>query len=228
VDTLTTLFQAEWTAINLGAAAAHLIVALGCGLLLSTIYRRTYRGVSYSSTFDRSLITLAVITAIIMLVIGNNLARAFGLVGAMSIVRFRTALKDAQDLIFVFCSLAVGLASGVGFHFLAIFGTLFLSAILLVMAKTNYGLLGHREFVLQLAVAPGAGIDVQQVYAPVLDRFCRSYRVLAARSGEGDAEVDITFYVELGGDRALAELTRALGQVPGVMRANVFYDEEPA
>lgn len=228
MDTLTGMLTAEWTAVDLRAAAVHLFVALLCGVLLSTTYRRTYRGVSYSSTFDRSLITLSVITAIVIMVIGNNLARAFGLVGAMSIVRFRTALKDAQDLIFVFCALAVGLAAGVGFHLLAVFGTLFLGAILFVMARTNYGLLGHREFVLQLAVSPAAGVDVHQVYGPVLDRFCKRYRVLAARSGEGDADVDVTFYVELSGESALPELTRALGQTPGVTRANVFYDEEPA
>ncbi|MEO8481181.1 MAG: DUF4956 domain-containing protein [Acidobacteriota bacterium] len=228
MDALTTFVTGEVTAIDLVGAAINLFVAFGCGLLLSTTYRRTYRGVSYSSTFDRSLITLSVITAIVIMVIGNNLARAFGLVGAMSIVRFRTALKDAQDLVFVFCSLAVGLASGVGLHLFAVMGTLFLTLILFVMAKTNFGLLGHREFVLQLAVAPPTGQDVATIYSPVLDRLCRTYRVLAARSGGGDAEIDLTFYVELAKDSDLPQLTHALGALPGVTRANVFYDEEPA
>lgn len=228
MDTLTALLQRETAAFDLGAAALNLGVALLCGLLLSTIYRRTYRGASYSSTFDRALITLSVITAIVIMVIGNNLARAFGLVGAMSIVRFRTALKDAQDLVFVFCSLAVGLASGVGLHLFALMGTLFLAAILFVMAKTNFGLLGHREFVLQLVVAAAPGQDVASVYTPVLERLCRRYRVLAARAGDSDGDVDVSFYVELIRDGSLPELARALGQTPGVARANVFHDEEPA
>ena len=103
----------------------NLATAFACGLLMSWLYRHTYRGTAYSMTFDRSLVTLTIITAIVIAVIGNNLARAFGLVGAMSIVRFRTAVKDAQDLVFIFFSLAVGLASGVGLHILAIGGTLF-------------------------------------------------------------------------------------------------------
>lgn len=228
MDTLSVMLQREVSAIDLGAAAINLAVAFACGLILSTTYRRTYRGASYSSTFDRALITLSVITAIVIMVIGNNLARAFGLVGAMSIVRFRTALKDAQDLVFVFCSLAVGLASGVGLHLLALMGTLFLTLILVVMAKTNFGLLGHREFVLQLVVAVPPGRDVASVYTPVLERLCRRYRVLAARTGGGDGDVDVSFYVELAREGSLPELTRALGETPGVERANVFYDEEPA
>ncbi|MCB0528409.1 MAG: hypothetical protein KDC65_08040, partial [Saprospiraceae bacterium] len=66
---------------------ANLLVALVCGLLLSMIYRLTYRGPSYSITFVNSLVLLSIISAIVIMVIGNNIARAFGLVGAMSIIR---------------------------------------------------------------------------------------------------------------------------------------------
>ena len=228
MDPLKSLIGGELAPADLGAAALHLVIALGCGLLLSTVYRRTYRGVSYSSTFDRSLITLCVITAIVIMVVGNNLARAFGLVGAMSIVRFRTALKDAQDLVFVFCSLAVGLAAGVGLHLLAVMGTVFLCVIIYLMARFNYGLLGHQEFVLQLSIAAPSGVDPHQVYAPVLDRYCRNYRLLAAKSSGADPDVNLTFFVELAKDGTLSDLTRSLGDVPEVTRANAFYDEEPA
>jgi len=228
VDVLKFLLDGEVTPVNLAASGVHLVVAAACGFCLSFVYRRTYRGVSYSSTFDRSLITLCVITAIVICVVGNNLARAFGLVGAMSIVRFRTALKDAQDLVFVFCSLAVGLASGVGLHAFAVMGTLFLSALISLMAWTRYGLIGHREFVLQLAMEPPAGVDPYVVYGPALDRLCRDYRLLAAKSSGGHGAVNLTFFVRLAEDRGLSELTRTLGALPGVTRANAFYDEEPA
>jgi uncharacterized protein DUF4956 len=228
LDQLKELVGVELASVDLSSAALNLAVALCCGLLLSTVYRRTYRGVSYSSTFDRSLITLSVITALVIMVIGNNLARAFGLVGAMSIIRFRTALKDAQDLVFVFCSLAVGLAAGVGLHLLALMAAVFLCTIIYLMARFNYGLLGHREFVLQLAIDSPAGTDLPGVYGPVLDRFCRRYRLLAARASEGDAAVNLTFFVELVDEGALPDLTRSLSAVPEVVRANAFYDEEPA
>lgn len=207
---------------------ANLGVAFLCGFALSWLYRRTYRGASYSVTFDRSLITLALITAIVIMVIGNNLARAFGLVGAMSIIRFRTALKDAQDLVFVFFSLTVGLAAGVGMHALALLGTVVIGGIILAMSRLNYGALERREFVLQLAVTGIGERDPATLYGPVLDRFCRSYRLLSARATGGGDAIDLTFYLTLIDRSGVGGLTHALAEVPGLTGVNVFYDEEPA
>jgi len=92
----------------------NITVALVCGLFISWLYRHTYKGPGYSITFVNSMVFLAMITAVVILVIGNNLARAFGLVGAMSIIRFRTAVKETQDIVYIFFALSVGMAAGVG------------------------------------------------------------------------------------------------------------------
>ncbi|MCK4716381.1 MAG: DUF4956 domain-containing protein, partial [Candidatus Marinimicrobia bacterium] len=115
--------------INPGQVIVNMVVAFICGLLISIIYRWTYSGPTYSVTYLNSLIVLSMITSIVIMVIGNNLARAFGLVGAMSIIRFRTAIKDTQDIVFIFFSLAVGMASGVGMHLIALFGVLLIGAV---------------------------------------------------------------------------------------------------
>ena len=206
-------------------AVAHLGVALLCGLALSQLYRRTYRGASYSVTFDRSLVTLALITAIVIMVIGDNLARAFGLVGAMSIIRFRTALKDPQDLVFVFFSLTVGLAAGVGLHALALAGTLVIGVVILVLSRTNYGSLEARELVLQLTMADGAPNDPAALYGPVLDRFSSSYRLLAARASSSEA-LDLTFHVALSDRGRASELVRELAALPTIAAVNLFHDED--
>ena len=204
---------------------AGLLVALMCGLLLSWLYRRTYRGPSYSIAFDRSLVTLTMITAIVIMVIGNNLARAFGLVGAMSIVRFRTAVKDAQDLVFIFFALAVGLASGVGLYSLALGGTFAVGLVIFVMARTNYGASHERELVVQLALSPEIGSEPVHVYSPVMARFCRDFRLLGARASDGGA-LDLTFYARLVKPGSAPELTAALQALPQVLSVNVFFDEE--
>ncbi|HEX8546828.1 MAG TPA: DUF4956 domain-containing protein, partial [Cytophagaceae bacterium] len=85
----------------------HLMVALLCGILISLLYRWTYKGLSYSGNFVNTIILLTMITSVVIMVIGNNLATAFGLVGAMSIIRFRTAIKDSQDIMFIFFSLSI-------------------------------------------------------------------------------------------------------------------------
>lgn len=210
---------------SLVAALGNLGVALLCGLAISLLYRRTYRGASYSVTFDRSLVTLALITAIVIMVIGDNLARAFGLVGAMSIIRFRTALKDPQDLVFVFFSLTVGLGAGVGLHALALAGTLFVGLVILVLSRTNYGTLGRRDLVLQLTMADGGLRDPASVYGPVLDRLTSSYRLLASRATSPDA-LDLTFHVALPSGGRASELARALAELPAIAAVNLFADEE--
>src|SRR5882672_2363406 len=113
--------------------AANLMIALGCGIVIALVYRFTYRGASYSATFVNALVLLALITSVVILVIGNNLARAFGLVGAMSIIRFRTAVRDVQDIVFIFFSLTVGMAAGVGLNSVAIGGTIFVSVIIILL-----------------------------------------------------------------------------------------------
>jgi hypothetical protein len=207
--------------------AGSLVLALVCGLLLSWLYRRTYRGTAYSASFDRALVTLTVITSIVIMVIGNNLARAFGLVGAMSIVRFRTAVKDAQDLVFIFFSLAIGLAAGVGLYLLAFGGTLFVGGIIMVMARTNYGALDQRELVVQMRLAGAPGEEPASVYTPVFTRFCREFSLLGARSSDDNGGLDLTFYVRLERPGTAATLTSQLAALPNVDRVNVFYDEEP-
>lgn len=206
--------------VNLGVATA-------CGLALSWLYRTTNRTATYSPTLGRSLITLALITAIVIAVVGNNLARAFGLVGAMSIIRFRTALKDPQDLVFVFFSLTIGLAAGVGLHTLAVLGTVFVGAVILVMSRTDYGAREQREFVLQLSLNGEGDADHPPAYAPIFEQFCHAFRLLSARAVGGGDALDLTFFVSLSERQRVGDLTRALARLPEIASVNVFRDEEP-
>src|SRR5210317_2112802 len=124
--------------IQVESFIGNLIVALLCGFMISLVYRIIYRGPHYSTSFVQAMVILSMITSLVIMVIGNNLARAFGLVGAMSIIRFRTAVKDTQDIIFIFFALAAGMAAGVGLKGLAFLGTILISLILLSLNKFKY------------------------------------------------------------------------------------------
>jgi uncharacterized membrane protein YhiD involved in acid resistance len=115
------------------------------------VYRHVYKGPSYSVTFVNALVVLSMITSVVILVIGNNLARAFGLVGAMSIIRFRTAVRDVQDIVFIFFSLSAGMAAGVGLYSVAIAGTLLISLVIVLLSTFNFGQTRKREFLLQVS-----------------------------------------------------------------------------
>lgn len=212
--------------LSTGEIVANIVVALLCGLTISFLYRWSYRGASYSATFVSSLVTLAMITAVVIMAIGNNLARAFGLVGAMSIIRFRTAVKDTQDLVFIFLALAVGLAAGVGFHRLAFVATLLVGGTLWVMGRAGFGAVHRREYLVELVVqSTAAEENVRPSWMPTLDRYARRHRLLHARSAADD-RTELAFLVTLRRAEDARPLTEALTQLPDVERANLYYDEE--
>ena len=95
----------------------NLFVAAILGLFISVVYKNTHRGLSYSQSFMVTIILVTVIVSMVMMVIGNNIARAFALVGALSIIRFRTVVKDTKDTAFVFMALAAGMAAGTSSYF---------------------------------------------------------------------------------------------------------------
>jgi uncharacterized membrane protein YhiD involved in acid resistance len=210
--------------LSTGQLVANLLVALACGLVISLLYRWSYRGTSYSATFVASLVTLAMITAVVIMAIGNNLARAFGLVGAMSIIRFRTAVKDTQDLVFLFLSLAIGLAAGVGFHRLAVLGTVVVGGTLWVMGRSGFGGVRKQEYLVELVAEREADGGAPAPWQSALDAHCRSHRLLHARSGPDGTH--LAFLVRLRSADDARPLTEALSRTPGVDRVSLFYDEE--
>lgn len=205
---------------------ANLVVAFLCGITISYFYRWSHKGATYQVSFVRSLIVLAMITAIVMMVIGNNLARAFGLVGAMSIIRFRTALKDAQDIVFVFFALSIGLAVGVGYQMLAIVSTLFVGGVMLMLTRTNFGQLQRRGYVLQFMFTPTAA-ESDEPYIAVIKRFCKRFKLLNMKSRAGGSRIDLVFEVDLRKSEDSVTLSRTLDQLPGVDGVSIFTDEDP-
>ncbi len=210
--------------VNLPQVVGSLLVAFVCGFTISLVYRWTYRGASYAPTFVRSMIFLAMITAVVMLVIGNNLARAFGLVGAMSIIRFRTAVKDPQDIVFIFFALATGLAAGVGMHMTAIVSTLVISLIIILVSKSNYAVLHKQSFLLTLSYADEHNDDAS--YLPILRTYCKRHKLINIRSVDHGEGLDLTYYVDLRKSSERAALTKALVALPNVSNVNMYYDTE--
>ncbi len=114
-----------------------LLLAFAIGMFIFLIYKKCYAGVMYSSTFGMTLIALTMITTLLMLAVTSNIVLSLGMVGALSIVRFRTAIKDPADIVFLFWSIASGIILAAGLIPLAIIGGLFLGAILYVFSTSK-------------------------------------------------------------------------------------------
>jgi uncharacterized membrane protein YhiD involved in acid resistance len=107
--------------------------------VLAQVYRTTHRGTSYSQTYIHTLFMMSVATAVIMMIIGSNIARAFSLVGALSIIRFRTAVKDARDTGYLFAAVVIGMGCGTQFYMPAIGFTAFISALMIGAHLVEFG-----------------------------------------------------------------------------------------
>jgi uncharacterized membrane protein YhiD involved in acid resistance len=203
----------------------NVLVALICGLIISFFYRKTYQGPGYLNSFVNSLVVLSMITAIVIMIIGNNLARAFGLVGAMSIIRFRTAVKETQDIIFIFFSLAIGMSAGVGLHLLAITGTLFVGIVLMILSKSNILSPSQKDFLLQFSFS-GNGDSDEKRFLSVLEKYCKRVKLINVKSiGDGESS-EYSYYIGFKSKVSSTEFLNELKTLKGLGQVNLFFDEE--
>nr|MBS0036994.1 DUF4956 domain-containing protein [Saprospiraceae bacterium] len=207
-------------------AITNLAVALICGILISLFYRATYKGVSYSSHYVISVIMLAMITALVIMVIGNNLARAFGLVGAMSIIRFRTAIKDTQDIMYIFFALAAGLACGAGMYAIAFTSTLFIGFSLMVASAIYAENPAKREYLLQI-VHLGSQVEKNK-FNKVLNKYLSKYNLVNVKNLTDDRGeiMEFSYYVMLKRESYSSDLISDIKAMPQVDKVNLFFDEE--
>ncbi|MFN0174887.1 MAG: DUF4956 domain-containing protein [Saprospiraceae bacterium] len=201
---------------------ANLLVAFICGLMMSIVYRLTYRGPSYSVTFVNSLVLLSIIAAIVIMVIGNNIARAFGLVGAMSIIRFRTAIRDTMDLVFIFLALALGMACGVGLNIVAVTGSLLAGLVVIALTFTNFGAPRKRHFLLQIIHHSSEQNDVTKP----LSRYCSTLKLVSLKNIGLEDLTESNYHITLKSTKKTEEMVRNLRETPGVQQVNVFFDED--
>lgn len=204
--------------------AANLFVALGCGVVIALVYRFTYRGPSYSSSYVNSLVLLSVITAVVILVIGNNLARAFGLVGAMSIIRFRTAVRDVQDIVFIFFSLSIGMAAGVGLNSVAIIGTIFICLVIILLDTTGFGRPARLKHLLQ--VTHDGSAEAEIALMKILKKHCRRIQLMNIRQLAGQEGVEAFYHLSIRRPSKSQDFVRALREQDFVTQVNLFFEEE--
>ena len=131
-DKLFELFETSGE-LQIGTVALHISMAAVLGFLIFVSYYITHRGTIDSKKFNASLVELTVLTGTVMTVIGNNIALSLGMVGALSIVRFRTAIKDSRDTVYIFWTVIVGICCGVGDYMVALIGSAITFIVLLIL-----------------------------------------------------------------------------------------------
>lgn len=203
----------------LDVTLAMLIAFVGCAVIGLT-YRTTHRGVSYSQSYVQTLVLMGMVIALIMLVVGSNIARAFSLVGALSIIRFRNAVKETRDVGFIFFAMAIGMAAGTRFFLLAVIATVVICLAIVVMDRFNWFNLDIRGQVVKVEVPPDRDYtsDIDDVLRPLT----REVELLSAETIRGGALVELVYSVRLKPDVNPGEVTRVLAPLASGQRVTVL------
>lgn len=217
----------EWLS---GAAAAdsplriehqliRLLVALVMGICVAVVFRMSH-GKQHNrvETLTTTLILLSVLIAMVSMVIGSSVALAFSLVGALSIVRFRTVVEDTRDTAFVIFAVVVGMAAGSGQLLVPLIGLPIIGATAIVLSRLQVQECSQ-PFVLTVRI--GLGRSAEQLMSPFLSRYCHSSSLTSASTTKQGAAVELTWAVTLKSPDSLATMVTELNQVEGIQNVDL-------
>lgn len=193
---------------------SNLVAALIFGVIIALVYKKTHRGITYSQSFMTSLVLIVLITATVIMVIGNSLPRAFGLIGAFSVIRFRTPVKDVWDMTFLFLALTLGLASGSGIFPVAIIGLVVISATIFILQRLGFGVISANDLVLTFQIKNSGE---NQQYQDAFKEFLKENILLNART-ISEKEMELSFKVHLKNNRQLQEFIKQLSKIKGISK----------
>lgn len=206
--------------ITASVALTRLFLAIFFGFIVSLIYRWT-RGRSADARFVSTLVLLTLLLSVTTIVIGDNIARAFSIVGALSIVRFRTVVEDTRDTAFVICAVAIGLAVGAGYIALPAMALPFIAAAAKLFGSGTpafYALEGG-AFRLNIRVAPD--FAARESLMRELDALCPVKTLRGVESVRGGTAIERSYEVELAGENAADQLIARLSAIEGIIAVEV-------
>ncbi len=212
-----------WTAAEI---ALNIFTAFLLGLFITWVYRSTQRALTTSFSFMNTLVMLSMLMTLVMMVIGSNLARAFGLVGAMSIIRFRTVVKDTRDTAYVFYSLAVGMAAGTGNLKIAMVGTMLVGFCIGILHWTRHGAVARDEFLLSFLMLPSDHEEERTIYLPLFESFFQRHELLSVKSTRMGEALRMTFHVVMNDPGQTDLLVSELSALEGVQRVTLNVGDE--
>jgi uncharacterized membrane protein YhiD involved in acid resistance len=198
---------------------ACLVTFILCSIVATT-YRKTYQGLSYSRAFVQTLVLGGITSCVIIMAIGNNLARGLGILGTLALVRFRTPIRDPRDIIFLFSALGVGIACGASVFPVAVTGTLFFCVVAFYLHFSPFASRRAYEGLLRFLVPPDASGEAE--IRTVMTQCCTSYQLIAMREASQGELMEYSYQVRLIDPSYQSELLLQLRKIEYVQDANLL------
>jgi len=195
-------------------------LSLALGLYVALVYRLSTPAGAYSVSVQHSLLYLAMIVALVMLVVSNQLARAFTLVGALAVIRFRTPVKSTKDASFIFLSLASGMGVGVGMYGETALGVGLIGLFMIAIRYSKLGLRSKGEILVKFTVPTAEEGDVTY-HREAFRMHLSDHRLINTRSVRDGEQLEMTFLVKPRRNADLMAFSRALSAHPSIDKATV-------
>jgi hypothetical protein len=223
MNELEGLFAGPRTPITASTALLSLLLALALGQAIGAFYMWTFRGMSYTRSFVFAMVTGAVVTCALMMAIGNSLAAGLGLAGGMALIRFRTAMRDPRDLIFILAALAAGLSCGLRAWGPAILGTVVFCGASALYTFMDFGARERADGLLRLELPPTP--EAEASLSGLLARYTQSFALVTLREvAQGDA-MQHAYQVRLKSGADRTPLLRALERIEGSRDISLLLQE---
>jgi uncharacterized membrane protein YhiD involved in acid resistance len=206
----------------------RLVLALVLGLAIAWVYRRARPVNGEAESFGVTLVLLTILIAMVTQVIGDNVARAFSLVGALSIVRFRTVVRDTQDTAYVIFAVAIGMAMGSNHPTVALCGLVVVGGAALLLRKRGLTLTAPSDELMPYAlhVRIAIGHDADALLGSTLDQFLSGRRLVSVTTARQGMSIDTSYHAALRGDNHASSLVNALNRIDGVQNVELQRREE--
>jgi uncharacterized membrane protein YhiD involved in acid resistance len=219
------LLTLQTTSANAGLISAVYAITLAFLLacMVAVTYEKTFNGLSYSRNFVQAMILGAIVAAMVMQAIGDNLARGLGILGALAIIRFRTPLRDPRDIIFIFSAMGIGLACGVYAYSIAAAGTAMFCLAAVFLHLTPFGQRRYFDGLLRFNMPTGAA--GRATLEGVMREYCRNFALITLRETSQGGRLDLAYHVKLRNGKSKEEFVERVRAVEDLRDVNLMLQE---
>ena len=195
IDTLSMFFEPQ-PVLTPALVASNLVLSALLSLVFALVYQHTFCGFTYSRSYIHTMVLGSMVTCMLIMAVGNNLARGMGIMGTLAIIRFRTPVRDPRDAMFLFACLGLGIACGAGMPLIAVIGTGVINLAAILLHWTPFASRREYEGMLRFTM-PANDEQAEQDVHEILVRFCSSFYLLAMRDAEQGDCMEFSYQVRL-------------------------------
>jgi uncharacterized membrane protein YhiD involved in acid resistance len=195
-----------------------------CLFLVTKNYQATHRGTSYAQSYIHALFLMGLCTGIVMMIIGSNVARAFSLVGALSIIRFRTAVKDTRDTAYLFFAIMVGMGCGTGFYLPTVLFTLIVTGFMWILFRLDYALKTEQEEILKITFNRNTSASAQ--IESYLKNALKDYRLINSIRNFDDQRDTNVYVIKTNGTLTSEAITDGLSGIEHVTHSALYVNDQ--